>query len=310
MASAASARIGGAQPAAHDAKAKSVTAERAAAPRRTPVAGGCAGAARVARVLRCTVAATSSPRMARSSLRSRSGVSVCTASCRARTDAGSAGARSQEASVSSPMLVRAGRTRQPARPERGAGGPARERRAWPRRPRRAPRATTARAGRRRRPAMRSGPLPAPARGGPAKSSPRGAQRPPRPAGVGTPAARTPPGALPPSTRDPTPRDRVREPHGRSLLGLDGQILVGPRIGKVGDGPQTTELDTGPHAVQEGRFHDRGEHHALVDDLLDLLEDLRAHARVLLVHLLGEEAVDLRVGVVDIGAAGSGIGVDT
>ena len=29
----------------------------------------------------------------------------------------------------------------------------------------------------------------------------------------------------------------------------------------------------------------------MDDLLDLLEDLRAHARVLFVHLLGEEAVD-------------------
>lgn len=48
-------------------------------------------------------------------------------------------------------------------------------------------------------------------------------------------------------------------------------------------PQTVLLDAGAHAIQEGRLHDRREHHAIMGDLLDPLEDLHAHALVLLVH---------------------------
>ena len=99
---------GGTQPAAHDATATAATAEGRRRPRRSARPAGVRRAvARVVRASGRTVAATSSPRTARSSRRSRRGVSACTAACRARTAAGSDGASSQAASVSSPMLVRA-----------------------------------------------------------------------------------------------------------------------------------------------------------------------------------------------------------
>ena len=166
-ASAPNATVGVAQPADNNASAPSVTAETATAPRRSR--GPAARTADVARATRAsgrTVAATSSPRTARSSRRSRRGVSSCTAACRARTEGRSDGAISQAASVSSPMMVRAPQSSSYSEPlprcrgrRRTDGGDRGSALRSGRHPPTAPRDAPARA-RRRRP--RAPPAPAPA----------------------------------------------------------------------------------------------------------------------------------------------------
>src|SRR5829696_1121716 len=75
------------------------------------------------------------------------------------------------------------------------------------------------------------------------------------------------------------------------LALELQILIGRRVWEIRHGAEAVEGHARADAIQEGGLDDGREHHAIVNELLDLVQDLLADARVRLVRLLGEEPVD-------------------
>src|SRR6266508_6020677 len=94
-----------------------------------------------------------------------------------------------------------------------------------------------------------------------------------------------------------------------LFPFELEIFVGRRVGVVRDQPEAMDGRARAHAVEEGWLDHAREHRALVDHLLDLVEELMAHPRVHLVGLLGEEPVDVGVGAVGIAATRDGVDLD-
>src|SRR6478672_13353009 len=84
--------------------------------------------------------------------------------------------------------------------------------------------------------------------------------------------------------------------------LDGHVLVRCGIGMALDQPEAGLADALAQAVDEGELPDRRVDRALVQDLLDLVQERRAFFLVELDRLLGEQRVDLGVVAVDVGAA--------
>src|SRR5262249_2867145 len=87
-----------------------------------------------------------------------------------------------------------------------------------------------------------------------------------------------------------------------LLALEPQLLVGRRVWVTGDQREAGLRHTWPVAVEERELPDRRHHRALVDHLLDAMEDRLALLRSRLARLLADEALQLRIPAVREGAA--------
>src|SRR5881396_1951810 len=99
-------------------------------------------------------------------------------------------------------------------------------------------------------------------------------------------------------------------NGRSvLLALELHILEGRGVEVPVDEPEAGLRHARALATQERRFENRGEHHALVHELLDLVEDGLAALRVQLACLFPVEAVDVRVAAVRSDPPGNDEGLD-
>src|SRR5262245_11701632 len=79
------------------------------------------------------------------------------------------------------------------------------------------------------------------------------------------------------------------------------VFVRPREREAGDQPEAGLLDPRPIAAHRGALHDRGEHHFVVDELLDAMQRGLPAPAIKVGGLLAEEAVDVRIAAVDVGA---------
>src|SRR2546428_410302 len=84
---------------------------------------------------------------------------------------------------------------------------------------------------------------------------------------------------------------------RTLLGLELQVLVGRRESVTGDEPEPRLFHAPAPARDEGELVDRRGHCALVDELLDALQDRLALRTIELGGLLLEETVQIGVAAV-------------
>src|SRR5262249_21250897 len=106
---------------------------------------------------------------------------------------------------------------------------------------------------------------------------------------------------PPLAPRGSPRARA-PPSRRALLPPERDVLVGRRIRVARDQAEPRLANPRAHAVQERELPDRREHHLLLEELLDLLEQCLALLPVGVGRLLLEETVDVRIAPVDIEAA--------
>src|SRR6266545_4150098 len=86
-----------------------------------------------------------------------------------------------------------------------------------------------------------------------------------------------------------------------LLCLELQVLVGRRVEVVTDQPEPGLGDAPADPVEEGRLVERQEHHALVHELLDLVERSLALLAVHLRRLLAEQRIEIRIAAVGVRA---------
>src|SRR5215470_6261095 len=94
-----------------------------------------------------------------------------------------------------------------------------------------------------------------------------------------------------------------------LLPLQGDVLVRRGVGMAGNEPEPGLPDTRAHSVEERELEDWSVHDARLDDLLHLLERRVAPLGVQLGGLLAEEAVEVWVAAVDVGAVGDHEGLE-
>src|SRR5882672_2547135 len=125
---------------------------------------------------------------------------------------------------------------------------------------------------------------------PARAPPRARRR-----SAGQPRPEAPPRTQPAVARDPS-----RE---HTLPRLQLHVLVRRREPVARHEPDPGFLHPRPHAVQEGEIPDRREHRALVDELLDAMKHGLALGAIQLHGLFPEQAVDVGVAAVGVGAAG-------
>src|SRR5207245_9789089 len=92
--------------------------------------------------------------------------------------------------------------------------------------------------------------------------------------------------------------RSRAPRSR----LQPDVRVGPGVGEARNGAEAGFLAARAHAVEERQLPDRRVDHALVDELLDPVQHRLAPLVIELCRLLAEQAVDVGVAAVDVGAA--------
>src|SRR5207249_901227 len=115
-----------------------------------------------------------------------------------------------------------------------------------------------------------------------------------------------------------PLSRCAEP--RSVLGtlsfaIHGSlafqlhVLVGPREPPGAEKTEPGLLHPWPDAVEEGEVPDRREHRPLVDELLYSVENHLTLRPIQLGGLLPEEAIDVGVAPIGVGAAGDGEGFE-
>src|SRR5262245_31655681 len=87
------------------------------------------------------------------------------------------------------------------------------------------------------------------------------------------------------------------------LRLELHVFVGPRERKAGDEPEARLRDPRTKAAHGGELPDRSEHRLVVHELLDAVQGRLAALAVELRRLLPEEAVDVGITAVHVGAAG-------
>ena len=94
-----------------------------------------------------------------------------------------------------------------------------------------------------------------------------------------------------------------------LGALQGDVLVGRRVGVIRDRTKTRFSDSRPHAVDEGQLPDRCDKRFVVHQLLHFFQDRRATLVVELRGLLRSQCVDVGIAAVDIGPAFDDEGVE-
>src|SRR5438270_10364093 len=85
--------------------------------------------------------------------------------------------------------------------------------------------------------------------------------------------------------------------------LEADLFVWIRERVAGDERERGGIDARPDAGQERRLEDRREHHALVDELLDAMQQRLALLGIDLDRLFAEEPVDVGIAAVGADAAG-------
>src|SRR5262245_28517351 len=89
--------------------------------------------------------------------------------------------------------------------------------------------------------------------------------------------------------------------GRCLFHLERDVLVRRRVGVARDQPEPGLADARAHPVQECELPDGRVDDALLRELLDPLQGRLAPLDVRIRGLLAEEAVEIRIVTVDVGA---------
>src|SRR4029434_2054908 len=119
------------------------------------------------------------------------------------------------------------------------------------------------------------------------------------------------------TRTSTPPRRVRRcPLSgpgtwiKHSLPFEFHILVRRRVDVASDESDPRLLHPGPHAIQGGVLPDRRDHHLLVQELLDAVQDRLALLRIELACLLPKEPVDVGIAAVNVGAASNHQGLES
>src|SRR5205807_4347180 len=96
----------------------------------------------------------------------------------------------------------------------------------------------------------------------------------------------------------------------SSAAFQSHVLVGRREERVaGHESDARLLDPRSHAAHGGQLPDRGEDRLVVHELLDAVQRRLASLPIQLDRLLAEQAVDIRIASVHVGALGGDEGLD-